>query len=131
MVVKKTLLTLTMITILVLALSSTAFAFGGFGGYGPGGACLRDSLNEEEQSRFASIIEQFRDKMIELREKMFAFRESGDLEGQQAVREERYKLMEEKRAAIGAYFPEYADRFQNFEGGKGYCRGRNGNGFNR
>lgn len=128
---KKTLLTLTMAAIFVLALSSTAFAFGGFGGYGQGGACPRDFLNEEEQSRFEGIIEQFQDNMLELREKMHALRESGDYEGLQEVREERFKLMEERRDAVGSAFPELAERSQNFEQRKGYCRGGNGGGFNR
>jgi hypothetical protein len=70
-----------MITIIFLALFSTAFAYGGFGCCGQQGACLRDSLSEEEQPRFEKIIEQFQNKMFELREKMLDFRKNGDDKG--------------------------------------------------
>lgn len=128
---KKTLLTVTMITIIVLALSSTTFAFGGFEGCGQRGDRPRDSLSEEEQSHFEKIIEQFQNKMLELRGKMLDFRKNGDDEGIQAMREERFKLMEKKRAAIGDAFPELAERSQTFDNEKGNWCGRNGDGFNR
>ncbi|MDY6827361.1 MAG: hypothetical protein SVV67_09365 [Bacillota bacterium] len=128
---KKTLLILTLIVALVLSLSSSVFAFGGFGSYGSGGTCLRDSLSEEEQPRLERIMEQFQNKMYELREKMLAFRKSGDDKGIQAVEEERFKLMEEKRTAMGAAFPELSERFQNSEQRKGYCCGGYGDYFNR
>ncbi len=116
---KRTIALLAVTTFALLALSSSAFAFGGGFSGGNGGSqsgtCLKLSLNlnEEQQGQFDRIITEFREKMILVRERLAAARNSGDSEALENARTERNELMEEKREALAEFLPdEFADRFQ-------------------
>ena len=110
---KKVLLVLLLTTVMILTISSGAFANGGGFGSGQNGSCLRDVLNEEESAQYDSIIADFREKMDGLREKMFDLRDAGNWEGLKALREDRFKIMEEKREALSQILPaEFTERFQ-------------------
>ncbi len=129
---KKTILTFAVITLTLLVLSTSAFAYGG--GFGPGsnGSCLREELTPEQQSRFDAVIENFRARMTELREKIFAARESGDSEAFAEAREERDQLMLEKQEQLGEIFPEAANRFsQCGRGMRNYGSSQGANGLQR
>jgi hypothetical protein len=111
---EKTLLVLLLTAVMMLTVSSGAFAYGGGFGGGQNGICLRDTLDAEEIAKFDTIIADFRTKMNDLRERMFTLRNDGDWEGLKALREERFKLMEEKREAMSQILPDELDeRLQN------------------
>lgn len=109
---KKTLIILGVVMIFLVATASVALAFNG---YGPGGGyCLQDSLAGEDQTRFNEIIENFREQMFALRERMSEARSEGDYEEFLEVKEERFELMEEKRDALAEILPdEYVGRFNH------------------
>lgn len=117
---KKTIIALVVVGLILVTLTPSVLAYGG--GFGSGsrgtGACIGGTLTEEQQAAFDAVIEPFRDEMLKLREKMFEAREAGDFELLAELREERNKLMEQKKAALSKILPEeYTDRFQN--GGQG------------
>ena len=115
---KKTIIALVVVGLLLVSLTPTVLAYGGGFGSGSKGTCIGSTLTEEQQAKFDAVIEPFRTKMLELREKMLAARESGNSELLAELRAERNELMLEKRAALSEILPaEYADRFQN--GGQG------------
>lgn len=115
---KKTIIALVVVGLILVSLTPSALAYGGGFGSGSRGTCIGGTLTEEQQAKFDEVIEPFRAEMLELRQKMFDARESGDYELLAELREELNKLMEQKRAALSEILPaEYADRFQN--GGQG------------
>jgi Spy/CpxP family protein refolding chaperone len=115
---KKTIIALIVVGLILVSLTPSVLAYGGGFGSGSRGACLGGTLTAEQQAAFDAVIEPFRDKMLEIREKMLAAREAGNYELLAELREERNELMLEKRAALSEILPaEYADRFQN--GGQG------------
>lgn len=109
---KKALVFLGIVMIFLMVTGSVALAFNG---YGPGGGyCLQDSLDGEDQARFNEIIENFREQMLALRERMLEARSDGDYEEFLEVKEERFELMEEKRDALAEILPdEYVGRFNH------------------
>ncbi len=111
---KKTVTVFALAALFILVLSSAAFAqSAGYGG-GQFGTCLRDTLDTEQQAQFDQVIETYRAEMFKLREEMSKLRESGDIEAFRAARDNRFILMEEKRAALSEILPEeFAERFQN------------------
>lgn len=115
---KKTIIALVVVGLILVSLTPSVLAYGGGFGSGSRGTCIGGTLTEEQQAKFDEVIEPFRAEMLELRQKMFDARESGDYELLAELREELNKLMEQKRAALSEILPaEYADRFQN--GGQG------------
>jgi hypothetical protein len=108
---KKPLIVLILAAVLILTFSSGAFAYGGGFGSGQESFCLRDTLEGDELKQFEAVIENFRSKMADLREEMFALREQGDRDGFRALQEKRFEMIEEKREALKQILPgEFAER---------------------
>ncbi len=129
---KKTIFTLAVVTLSLLILSTSAFAFGGGFGQGRSDNCIQENLTPEQQTEFERIMETFRNRMGEVREKIVKARESGDNEAFENAKQERFQLMEEKRNSIIEIAPEFAERFQN--GGRGMRNNgweKGSGGFNR
>lgn len=110
---KKTLLTVAVVTMSILILSSGTFAFGGGFGQGRNEACIRDNLTPEQQTQFEKVMENFRFSMQEIRDKISGAREKGDIEAFENAKNERLQLMEEKRESLSEIAPEFAEWFQN------------------
>ncbi len=99
-----------MITLLVLGLlilSGTQLAYAAdVVVEGAQRSCFLDLLPEGARAEAENIIKDFHAKMVQLREKLFAARESGDLDERDAVRAEMWELKEEKREMIREYIPD-------------------------
>lgn len=119
---KKTLIITALLLSATLILAAPAFAFGGYGGGGEGAACLKEQLTAEQAAQFEAVIEQFRENMAILREKMEELRAHGDFEALRELRDERHELMQERREALSEILP--ADLIENF---RDSCRGMRNN----
>ncbi|GEM_PF-903885 len=109
---KKTILLFIMVSFMIASISSAAFAFGGGNNPVSQEECPREILNSDEQANFESIINNFREKMAELRKEIMAARENGNHEDFRAKHAERLELMEEKREALSDILPDdIASRF--------------------
>ncbi|MBW6464282.1 MAG: hypothetical protein SCJ94_09405 [Bacillota bacterium] len=110
---KKSFLTMAVVTMSILILSSGAFAFGGGFGQGRNDTCIQDNLTPEQQTQFEKVMETFRFRMQEIRDKISEARENGDVAAFENAKSERLQLMEAKRESLSEIAPEFAEQFQN------------------
>jgi len=100
-----------LLVVLVLGLllvgAQSALAYGpDFLGGGQGNeTCL---VPAEYREKVAEILETFRTKMEELRERMASLRGSGNTESMREIHAQRLEMMEQKRQSIAEYIPEDA-----------------------
>ncbi len=110
---KKILFSLFVASLLIVTFSSAAIAFDGGNSAASYEDCAKEMLDHEDRARFETIINEFREKMSELRETMVTFRTEGNYEGFREKHAERLELMEEKVDALNDILPEeIANRFQ-------------------
>ncbi len=114
---KKILIVFSILIIGLMAASTAAFGFGSPGeGYGAGQheSCVMDSLAEEEQEQFLDIIEIYREKISEIRERIRELREEGNYEAFREAKSERDEIKAERREELNKVVPEeYRYRFES------------------
>jgi len=110
---KKILFLLFVASLLIVTFSSAAIAFDGGNSAASYEDCAKEMLDNEDRAKFETIINDFREKMSELRETMLIFRTEGKYEEFREKHAERLELMEEKVDALNDILPEeIANRFQ-------------------
>lgn len=111
---KKILFLLFVASLLIVTFSSAAIAFEGGNSASSYEECAREMLENEDRAKFESIINDFREKMSELRETMLTLREEGKYEEFRERHAERSELMKERVDALDDILPEdIANRFQS------------------
>lgn len=110
---KKILFLLFVASLLIVTFSSAAIAFDGGNSAASYEDCAKEMLDNEDRAKFETIINDFREKMSELRETMLTLRTEGKYEEFREKHAERLELMEEKVDALNDILPEeIANRFQ-------------------
>lgn len=128
---KRTMITIVVVTLLLAALSVSASAVDG---RGPDyDTCPKDSLTPEQLEKFNEVIASYRARMAEIRAEMQELRQAGDYEGFREARDERLPVKAEKREALLEIVPaEFSDRFSgSAEGMRHHGMEKGTSGFNR
>ncbi len=99
----------------ICLLGVTQLAFAAEAAVSPGGSqrtCFLDLLPDDTREQVESIIEEYYEKMMALREKMQDYRISGDRDKLAEAREGIWDLKQERQDAIAPYIPEdYREEF--------------------
>ncbi len=120
---RKILFVLFVASLLIVTFSSAAIAFDSGNSAASYEDCAKEMLDSEDRAKFENIINDFREKMFELRDSMLSLRIEGEYEEFREKHAERLELIEEKVDALNAILPEdIANRFQ----GKGREMRHNG-----
>jgi hypothetical protein len=115
---RKRIAALVLVGLLLLAGTQVALATDGAGN-GRGNPCFLDLLPEDARLQAEAVLSEFRAKMTALRERIAAYRGTGDREGMGEVREEMWQIKNEVREQIAPLLPEeYRDRYMNREYGR-------------